>query len=499
MSRTIKLVLNSGLSLFYQIVVVISGFVLPPLIIKYYGSSANGLVASISNFLAFFALTEMGMGAVVRASLYKPLAMNDSVEISKVLLSSRKFFTKIGVFLLLYTIVLIFVFPFISESCFDFVSTAILIAAIAIGSISQYLFGIVYDQLLNASQRAYVSLVISSLVVVLTTIVSVVLIWHNYSLHVVKIATAGIFVFKPLLLQLYVKKIYKIDFSVSYEGEPIKQKWNGLAQHFATYVLKHSDIVVLTFFSNLKIVSIYYVYHLISNGLQSIVSSLSNGFYSLLGDMYAKKEEDLLKRTFSLFEFIIHTSVAIMFSVVFLLILPFVHVYTMEAHDANYIQPLFAYIFLMATMFFCVRTPYYIMVQSAGHFKETQNSAIYEVLINVVVSITLVFNYDLVGVAIGTLLAMIYRTFYLAHYLSKNVLYLPFTNFLKRVIIDVVCVMVCFKIGSIFSLQCNDYFAFFVLGIKIIFFCTLLSLGINIVTCPSDFKALMRYIKCKSL
>lgn len=68
---------------------------------------------------------------------------------------------------------------------------------------------------------------------------------------------------------------------------------------------------------------------------------------------------------------------------------------------------------------YCLRLPYNIMVLAAGHYKQTQWSAIIEATINVVVSILFVFYFGLVGVAIGTLAAMIYRTLYLAIYLKK--------------------------------------------------------------------------------
>ncbi|NLA84082.1 MAG: sugar isomerase, partial [Clostridiales bacterium] len=55
---------------------------------------------------------------------------------------------------------------------------------------------------------------------------------------------------------------------------------------------------------------------------------------------------------------------------------------------------------------------------AAGHYKQTQMSAIIEMLLNIIISIALVFRWGLVGVAIGTFIAMAYRTCYLALYLS---------------------------------------------------------------------------------
>ena len=62
------------------------------------------------------------------------------------------------------------------------------------------------------------------------------------------------------------------------------------------------------------------------------------------------------------------------------------------------------------------------MVLAAGHYKQTQWSAIIEAAVNIAVSVVLVFKFGLTGVAIGTLAAMVYRTAYLARYLSRNII-----------------------------------------------------------------------------
>ena len=63
--RRKKLLFNTGTALLSQLVTLISGFILPRLIIGQYGSEVNGLVSSITQFLAFFSMMEMGVGAVV--------------------------------------------------------------------------------------------------------------------------------------------------------------------------------------------------------------------------------------------------------------------------------------------------------------------------------------------------------------------------------------------------------------------------------------------------
>ena len=46
-----------------------------------------------------------------------------------------------------------------------------------------------------------------------------------------KLASAGIFVLQPLVYKYAVDHRFNIDRNIVLNEEPIKQKWNGLAQH----------------------------------------------------------------------------------------------------------------------------------------------------------------------------------------------------------------------------------------------------------------------------
>ncbi len=76
----------------------------------------------------------------------------------------------------------------------------------------------------------------------------------------------------------------------------------GVAQRVEMVVLDGSDNIALTMFSTLSNVSIYSVYHLVIYGAKNLFLSLTNGVQSLIGELWAKQELDILKNTFSRFE-----------------------------------------------------------------------------------------------------------------------------------------------------------------------------------------------------
>jgi len=471
MTRQTKLKLNLVSSLAYQLITIVCGFILPRFFLSYYGSEVNGLVSSITQFLGFVSLAECGVGAVVQSTLYKPLANNDMVAVSKIVLSSERFFKRIAYILLGYIIVLTTVYPFIVIDSFDHLFTIILILVISISTFAQYYIGMTYKLLLNADQLGFIQYTIHAVVLILNTISCILLMQCGAAIQIVKLTTSLLFVMQPVLLSAIARRKYKIDRSIKLAEDPVAQKWNGLAQHIATVVLGNTDTVVLTVLSTLQNVSVYAVYHLVVNGVKQIVFSLTNGMQAMLGNMLAKNEMKELNRSFERIEWSLHTLVTWAFSVTGVLIVPFVRVYTNGITDADYIVPLFACLITLAQASYCLRLPYNIMVLAAGHYKQTQWSAIIEATINVVVSVALVFRFGLVGVAFGTVAAMIYRTIYLVCYLKKNILYRKIRHFLKHLLVDAcgAALLVVFVgiFKSFYTMEQISYLAWVVLAIKI--------------------------------
>lgn len=468
-NRKKKLALNTASALVYQFITMVCGFVLPKFVIPYFGSTTNGLINSITQFLTIITLCECGVGAVVQSSLYKPLADGDDETISKIMISSRRFFNMIMKALGVYIILLIIIYPIILKSNYSYswIYTSSLIVILAFSYVAQYYLFLSYRLLLNADQASYIQLSIHSVVLVLNTIVTIVLIKVGSNVHIVKLGSALVFLIQPVFLRFYVERRYKLNWKLKYTEEPIKQKWNGLAQHIASVVLGNTDTVVLTLFSTLENVSIYSVYYLVTHGIRQVIVSFNTGIQAMLGNMLAKNEMDLLDKTYSAVEWVFHTIVTYLFSVTGVLILPFVTVYTNNFNDANYITPVFGILMVAAQAFYCIRIPYETMIRSAGHYKQTQCSSIIEAGINIVSSIILVFKFGLVGVAIGTLAAMTYRTIYLVIYLSHNILNRNIIYFVKNICVDFTSVVLIWLLTKCFSMHDVSYASWLILSIKV--------------------------------
>ena len=494
MNRKKKFVLNTGLSFLNQLVVLICGFVLPRQLLLYFGSELNGLVSSITRFLSMIALLESGIGPVVQACLYKPLADKNKDELSVIVSAAEKFYRRIAYIFLAYIAVLAVVYPLIKTE-YDWAFTATLVLIISISTFMQYYFGIAYRAVLSADQKVYFNSILNILATIANTVICVVLMHLGSPIHIVKLASSLVFIINPLIQYGYVKKHYEINTKIVYSGEPIKQKWNGLIQHLAGVVNAETDVFLLTFLGSLSSVSIYTVYLQVITGVENIIMTASNGIDSLWGNMYAKKEINLLNKTFDAVEFAIHASVTALFSTTAVLIVPFVLVYTRGINDANYAVPIFGMILTFAYGAICLRVPYFRIIKVAGHFKETQIGSIIAMILNIVFSLALVRRYQLNGVAVGTLVAMLFHTCYLANYIRTRILNRPIWLFIKHMIVDLATGSLGIFLTCSFTLGAQTYGSWILLGFKVAIIIFPLVFLVNVIVYREDAKTLIGYFK----
>lgn len=493
-----KLKYNTITSLLLEVVTIISGFILPRLFISEYGSSINGLVNSIAQFISVITLLEFGVGKVVQSSLYKPLADNDQDQISRVMVSANKFFKRIAQILFAYLVVLITFFPYISGKQYDWLFSAMLIAVMSISSFAQYYFGLVNSLLLTSDQRGYVSYSIQIIAVILNTLACYILIKLGFSIQVVKLTTAIIFLARPLYLAWYVRQKFNINYNIQYEAEPIQQKWNGFAQHIAYVVLNNVGIVVLTVFESFSVVSVYSIYHLVVYGVKKLFTSMTGGVEAYFGNLWAKQDLVNLEKAFGWTEWVVHTVVVFAFGCTGFLILPFIQAYTKGITDVNYMQPLFAATFVMAHACHCLRLPYSLMIFAAGHYKQTQNIYIFTTITNVVVSVFSVKLWGLVGAAIGTLVSMLFQTLWMMYYNYNNLIIRSGTFFIKQSLVDILIVSCYILVPKHNQLVNINYVSWVILAAETATLFFVISIMINTIFYHGYVKQL--YMKvCKRL
>ena len=427
--------INIVSSLVMQIVSVVSALIVPRIILTSFGSNANGLVSSISQFLSYIALVEGGITGVISANLYKPLLEHDEKKISQIISTANSFYRKIGFIFILYSVIIGIVYPVVVNTGYDNSYVFLLTMVLSIGSILQYMFSLTYTTLLNADKKVYLDAWLSTVLTVFNIGLVIITVKLFPDIIAVKFTNACLFALKPLVLGYYIKKKYRIDWNEERDNSLIKQRWNGFAINIAFFIHVSTDITLLTLFSSLSTVSVYGVYSMIVTKISVIIHSIASGIEPTIGQAYAKNDFDELNKKMDLYEFIVFMSVGIIFTVAGMLIAPFVMIYTHSVTDADYYQPLFGVLIVLAEAIYLLRYPHVTLAYCANKFKEITLPAYVESLINIVISIVLIKLMGLPGVAIGTLAGMIYRGIFHVRFTSRIIPNRKQSQFYKKLLI----------------------------------------------------------------
>lgn len=475
---------------------ILCGFILPHIIISSFGTEVYGLTESIKGFLSFIVLLEAGFGPVVKVALYKALAKKDSNGIKRILKASEKFFRRIAIVFLIYVLGLAFIYPMLSDTQLDYAFVVTLILVMSIGTFAEYFFGMTYRLFLQSDQKSYIINIIQIVTLLLSLGLAVLSIKLGTSIIWVEIAIGFIYMLRPLTQTIYIRKKYKLNLSGVDSNFKVKQKWDALTHHIAFMIHSRADIVVLTLLASLKDVAIYSVYNLVLNGIKSFVNIVAESFSAAFGDMIAKKEDDLLRRKFGAYETIYMTLSTIVYSCTIMLITPFVTVYTLKIGDTDYMQPLFGILLTISTYLLTIRQPYNELVKVAGHFRQTRRGAVVEALINVIISVILVWRFGLVGVAIGTLVATLIRSVEFIYHTNRFILNRSVLVSIKKIMFLIIETLLIVLFAHFIPMPSMDsYLNWIMYAIEVFVIAVFVVLSINCLLYKNDFKELGRTVK----
>lgn len=492
--RSRNVALNVIMGFLYELIALVCGLIVPKLILSNFGSTYNGITQSITQFIGYIELMKSGIGGVTGAALYKPLAEKNDQEISEVLAATQQYMKKLTAIFLVFIIGLAIFYPFIVAKDFEWWFSSSLILIISISTFAQYYLGFTYQCLINSDQKGYIIVAMQIVTTILNTIVSVVLIRSNCTIHMVKLGSALVNVVSPVFFNWYVHKHYNIDDHAKPNNSKIPERWDAAAHEVAAFVNNNTDITLITLMIGVKEVSVYTVYAYVASNIKKIVSKFSLGFGAAFGSMYAKNEIELMKKNLGIYELIIFSLTSTLYATTFALILPFVVLYTKGVTDVNYVRPAFAFFLILANLFNSFRIPYRTIVIAIGHYKQTRNGAIMEAVINIVVSVICIYFFGLTGVAMGTVAAMCLRSYQFAEHLSNQVIGRSIRYYFQHIIICFAIIGATFAFSRLYVHMATSWIMWVVFGAVTTIFSGGLTLITDFIFYREDMKGMVKKV-----
>lgn len=428
---------NLVTSLMLQTLLFISGMLLPHFFLLVYGSTVNGMVTSVSNIISYMALVEAGITSSAAVALYRPLLQQDTEARNRALSAAASFYTRSGLIYALLLTVMVAVYPVLVESQLDSSLTRWMIVVLAAGNLFNYLLIGKYRVLATADQKLYICNLYRCLEVIGTMTVTLLLIRIRANAALVKAAGAFFGIGSGLLVVLYVRRHYAgLDFRRPFAKDTLSQRWSALAHQVAGVVTGSIGTVLVTAFTGARSLvetSIYGVYELVAWGLRSIITTFANGIVSGFGQLFAMDDQRLIRRAASNFEYLYQLIAFVCYGCMGYLILPFVALYTAGA-DVDYVRPAVGLLFTAVGFLQSIRQPGIVLINAAGHFRQTRRRAVIEAAIVALLSLALVRPLGMIGVLLGSLAGAVYRTADVLIYVERHLVPGMLTTTLLRLL-----------------------------------------------------------------
>lgn len=459
-------VLSAIFGVIQQVLTLIFGLIVPRLFIQTFGSEMNGLLSSLGNIYSYLALVEAGIGTTAIQALYGPLGRDDKRSINQIMAATAHYYNRAGFIYLVGVLLIAIIYPLtVSTIIPNGTIFALTILSGAGGVINFWVQG-KYMVLLQAEGKKYLMSIVTTVVYAASNITKIVLLLLGYNVIAIHIGYFIISLLQMIFYYMYMRKGYSwLNLKADPNYEALNQSKAVFIQQIMWMICSNTDILVLTYVAkDLKAVSVYAVYLMIYSAIEKLFSTLFGSFHYLLGQKYNTDKAGYMP-LHRVYESLSMYGSFALYTTAFVLITPFMRVYTAGITDTQYIDPYLPFLFTTMHLLSSTREASSRVINFAGHFKQMQWRAVAESAINLTVSVVLVLKLGIYGVLIGTIIAYIYRTNDIIVYANKKVLCQSCWNTYKKVIINMCCFATVVIIFRTIDLTVNGFFNFFIMGI----------------------------------
>lgn len=494
--RTGKFIYNAFFAAAYQVLILVAGFITPKIMLLYYGSEINGMITSITQFISYFNLVEAGLSGAAVYALYKPLADEDHKQISSVAAATQKFYLRSGYIFLALVLALAFVYPCsIDLDGMGYWQIFLLVLILGTSGVLEFFTLGKYRAILTADQKLYMISISSALYQILNTLIFVCLAVLRADIVAVKAVALSAVFLRCLILRQYTKRHYPyINYKEHPDDQALNKRWDALFLQILGVVHTGAPVVIATIFLNLKAVSVYSVYQMIMGGISGILGIFVNGLSASFGDLIARNKTQSLQRAYQEFEFAYYSLITIVYSVSFVMIMPFIRLYTAGITDAEYYNPVLGILFVLNALLYDLKTPQGMMVIAAGHYKETRMQVAVQGLIMIVAGAAFAPQLGLSGILLGALCSNLYRVMDLIFYIPKNITKLPVIQTIRKI----VCVAAEFIIITVpfqfFRLTCETGVQWVQSAVIVTVYAAVVTLLLGYMCCRTEMCGIFRRI-----
>lgn len=485
-----------------QIVIAIIGLLIPRLFVSSYGSETNGFLSSLNQIFTYIVLLEAGVGTATLQALYKPIATDDKEKINGILSASAQFYTRTGWCYLGCVGLLAVIYPLAIKSALPVWEQVAVILIIGSGNSLGFFLHAKFRMLLCADGKTYIYTNASTLVQLGTSLTKVMLILLGMNIVFIQLGHLLLQIGLSLYITLYTKKHYPwLNLKAKPDRQAISQKNSVLIHEVSQMIFNHTDVLLLTVFTNLTVVSIYTVYNMIVDIISTLIGNIHNGFAFRLGQLY-NTDKERYKGTYDTYETCYMALSVALYAMTFIFLLPFMRLYMDGVEDANYLDKMLPILFVSIKLLVSSRALAGATIAYAGHFKKTQWRSVLESIINLGVSVSAILflrQYNIMwgmyGVLIGTIAALLYRANDMILYTSRHILGVSPWKTYRKWIVDLAAFAVVYGLSKLVPIHATGYVELFLYAAGYVIVVLAIFGGVNALFFRKQMMTALNYIR----
>lgn len=409
-------------SFIYQVVLISLSFLLPRLYLENFGSEVNGVLSTIKQIFVYMFLLEAGVGLATTQALYKKIGKNDFKSASEVLSATNIYYKRTGIIYLAIVLVIAVVYAYVIPTPIDRNVLFLIIILTALPVLFSYFVQAKYRILMEVDGRKYVINNSETILQLVSNLGKILVLLLTDSLILIQLVYCILSLGQLAYLYFYAKRRYKwLDLKAKPDFEAISQKNSVLVHQLSGMVFNNTDVILISVLCDFKAVSIYAIYNIFFSQVQNFITSLTSSFTFALGQMFHVDREKFDK-LYNAYETFYVMATYIVYTLMAVFLLPLIQIYTSGIDDAEYTNPLLLLLFVVMNLISNSKLPSNGVVEYSGDFTKTRSHAVWEMAINITVSIAAIFFMGICGAIVGTIAALLYRGIVSVYYSNKKIL-----------------------------------------------------------------------------
>ena len=409
-------------SLTYQVVLISLSFLLPRLYLENFGSEVNGVLSTIKQIFTYMCLLEAGVGLATTQALYKRIGENDYKSANEVLSATNTYYIRTGIIYLAIVLVIAVVYAYVIPTSIDSNVVFLIVVLTALPALFSYFVQAKYRILMEVDGRKYVINNAETILQIASNAGKILVLLLTDSLVLIQLVYCMMSLAQLAFLYFYAKRRYKwIDLKSKPDFGAISQKNSVLVHQLSGMVFNNTDVILISILCDFKAVSIYAIYNIFFSQVQSFITSVVSSFTFALGQMFHIDREKFDK-LFCAYETFYIMATYIIYTLMAVFLLPLIQIYTSGINDAEYTNAFLVLLFVIMNLIANTKMPANGIIEYAGGFEKTRSYAIWEMVINITVSVIAIMYMGICGAIIGTIAALMYRGIVTISYSNKNIL-----------------------------------------------------------------------------